>query len=238
MLGRIGRRFQQFRDASGLVDPSQSKQINTLLYCMGESAEDVLTSMHPTEDEKGDYGVVMDKFDSFRVRKNVLFERARFNNWVELPKETVEQFITELYHLVESCDYPEGLEEAIRDKLVVGIRDGKLSVSTWMLLLLWKLPRKRYISRRQLWSSGGCLVSAVRSYCRGRGEPLIWRQAHCTRCGQEALLKALCLAKETSCHFCQKRGHCRHNASEQGCGVSKVTSDDLPATETSQRASA
>ena len=79
MLGCVGRRFQQFRDASGLVDQSQLKQINTLLYCIGESAEDVLASMHPTEDEKGNYVVMMDKFDSFfKVRKDVIFKRARF----------------------------------------------------------------------------------------------------------------------------------------------------------------
>ena len=110
------------------MDQSQSKQINTLLYCMGESAEDVLAFMHPTMDEKGYYGVMMDNF--FKVRKNVIFEWARLNNRVQLPKETAEQFITDLYHLVKSCDYPEGFkEEAIRDRLVVGIRDRKLSES-------------------------------------------------------------------------------------------------------------
>ena len=76
------------------MDQSQSKQINTLLYCMGESVEDVLAFMHPTKDEKGYYGVVMDNF--FKVRKNVIFEWARLNNRVQLPKETAEQFITDL----------------------------------------------------------------------------------------------------------------------------------------------
>ena len=38
------RRFEQFRSSSGLVGQSEASQINTLLYCLGEEAEDVLTS--------------------------------------------------------------------------------------------------------------------------------------------------------------------------------------------------
>ena len=35
-------RFEQFRVASGLVNDDASKQISTLLYCIGEEAEAVL----------------------------------------------------------------------------------------------------------------------------------------------------------------------------------------------------
>ena len=147
MLGRVGR---DVSNSFEMLQVSQSKQINTLLYCMGESAEDVLASMHPTEDEKGDYGVVMDKFDSFKVRKNVIFERARFNNLVQLPEETAEQFIMDLYHLVESCDYPEGFkEEAIRDRLVVGIRDRNLSESLQLDANLTLETAKKKIRQRE-----------------------------------------------------------------------------------------
>ena len=40
--------------------------------------------------------------------------------------ESVEQYITELYKLTESCDYTE-IEELIRDRLVVGFKDSTLS---------------------------------------------------------------------------------------------------------------
>ena len=38
------RRFEQFREASGLSTESQQRQISTLLYTMGEEAEDTLMS--------------------------------------------------------------------------------------------------------------------------------------------------------------------------------------------------
>ena len=39
------RRFEQFREASGLSGEEDKKQINTLLYSMGEDTEDTLASI-------------------------------------------------------------------------------------------------------------------------------------------------------------------------------------------------
>ena len=36
------RRFERFRTASGLVTKSDEEQVNTLIYTMGETAEDIL----------------------------------------------------------------------------------------------------------------------------------------------------------------------------------------------------
>ena len=70
----------------------------------------------------------MSKFDEyFNVRRNVIFERARFNRRNQLPGETIEQYITVLYTLIETCEYGELKEELLRDRIVVGIRDMALS---------------------------------------------------------------------------------------------------------------
>ena len=65
----------------------------------------------------------------FLVRRNVIFERARFNQRNQLEGKTAEQYIMELYRMSEGCNYGSltELEELIRDRLVVGIRDVKLS---------------------------------------------------------------------------------------------------------------
>ena len=41
---RWRKHFEQFRIASGLGAKSQEQQVNTLLYCLGKEADDVLTS--------------------------------------------------------------------------------------------------------------------------------------------------------------------------------------------------
>ena len=70
----------------------------------------------------------MGRFDScFDVRRNTIFERARFNGRAKKEGESVEQYITELHDLVESGTYGVLKDEMLRDRLVVGIRDLSLS---------------------------------------------------------------------------------------------------------------
>ena len=79
---RWKRRFEQFRVASGLKGEDAEKQVSTLLYCLGEEAEAVLASTNITDEERKVYDTVLKKFDDFfKVRKNVIFERARFNRF-------------------------------------------------------------------------------------------------------------------------------------------------------------
>ena len=46
------RRFEQFRLVSGLAGESDSRQVSTLLYCMGEEAEDILASTNIAEADR------------------------------------------------------------------------------------------------------------------------------------------------------------------------------------------
>ena len=125
---RWKRRFQQFREASGLAEQSGSKQVCTLLYCLGEEAESILTSTNTMADNRKDYDTIITKLDSFfQVRRNVIFERARFNRRNQQADETAEQYIMTLYDLAANCNYGEMEAEMIRDRLVVGIRDSALS---------------------------------------------------------------------------------------------------------------
>lgn len=39
------KRFEQFRTASGLSKEDEVRHVSTLLYCLGEEAEDVLASI-------------------------------------------------------------------------------------------------------------------------------------------------------------------------------------------------
>ena len=52
---RWKRRFEQFRAASGLDAETALKQVSTLLYCMGEEADTVLSSTNITEEQRKSY---------------------------------------------------------------------------------------------------------------------------------------------------------------------------------------
>lgn len=75
-----------------------------------------------------DYKTVKEKFDSYSVvRRNVIYERAKFNRRVQNEHESVEEFITSLYELAEHCEYGDLHDQMIRDRIVVGLTDANVS---------------------------------------------------------------------------------------------------------------
>ncbi|GBN21214.1 hypothetical protein AVEN_3861-1 [Araneus ventricosus] len=121
-------RFERYRIASGFSTKTGNEKVNSLLYIMGEQAEDILSSFGLSETEQDDFDTVLKKFnDHFVVKKNTIFERAQFNKRVQLDGESVNTFITALYTLYEHCEYGALHDELIRDRIVVGIRDKNLS---------------------------------------------------------------------------------------------------------------
>ena len=98
------RRFERFHVASGLSSRDGEIQVNTLIYAMGDQADDIFRSFTLSEEERKSYSVVKEKFDRhFIQRRNVIFERARFNRRKQEEGESAETFITALFSLAEHC---------------------------------------------------------------------------------------------------------------------------------------
>ena len=75
------RRFKRFRQASELTNKTQEAQISTLVYSLGDKAENILSSFNLKEDGLKEYDTVRRKFESYFVkRRNTIYERVRFNS--------------------------------------------------------------------------------------------------------------------------------------------------------------
>ena len=95
---------------------------------MGDTADDVLRSFKLSEEDAKNYKTVVGKFEQHFVRRrNVIYERARFNQRRQEPGESANTFITALFTLAEHCGYAAMHDEMIRDRIVVGLRDARLS---------------------------------------------------------------------------------------------------------------
>ena len=80
--------------------------MNTLVYSMGPKADDIFQSFGLSTENAKKYDVVKKKFDDhFVKRRNVIFERAKFNSRKQEDGESVESFITDVYSLAEHCGY-------------------------------------------------------------------------------------------------------------------------------------
>ncbi len=72
-------RFERYRVASGLDKKEELIQVSTLIYAMGQDAEDIWGSFTISEDEKRMYKSAKQSFQNHFVRrKNPIYKRARY----------------------------------------------------------------------------------------------------------------------------------------------------------------
>lgn len=225
------RRFERFRVASGLASRAQEVQVSTLIYSMGDQADDVLRSLALSEEDRKSYAVVKSTFDNyFGQRRNVIFERAKFNRRRQDEGESVETFITDLFSLAEHCGYGSLHDEMIRDRIVVGIRNNGLSERLQLdprLTLesaIAQVRQSEAVKQQQPLLRGkpdtpvGAVLRAgggTRAIRGGRSNSSTTSRRPattegCPRCGKRPNHdRAQCPARDQICRSCNKRGHFR-----------------------------
>ena len=119
------QRFLRYRTAAKLSTDSFEVQVSALIYSMGEDAEKIYGTFTITEESTFDNVIGMFN-DHFTPKVNVIHERAVFHQRVQQAGENVETFVRALYDLAEHAGFPDK-DSAIRDRLVIGIRDRDLS---------------------------------------------------------------------------------------------------------------
>ena len=63
------RRFKRFIQASDLDKKTYEKQVNALVYAMGDEADDILKSFHLSEGDSKKYKTVKEKFNEYFIRR-------------------------------------------------------------------------------------------------------------------------------------------------------------------------
>ena len=112
------RQFLRFQKASGLKEKDEEVQVNTLIYALGDDANDILCSFRLSA-ESNKYDTVKTKFDAhFAKRQNLIYERAKFNLCRQGNGEPMDSFITAPYRLAKSCGYGNLHDKIICDRIV------------------------------------------------------------------------------------------------------------------------
>ena len=102
---------QDFEKRQASDQKSGDNQVNSLVYSMGEEADDIMISFGLTADDTKQYELVKNRFE----KRNIIFERAKFNLRSQQQGESVETFITDLHCLAEHCEFGVLKDELIRD---------------------------------------------------------------------------------------------------------------------------
>ena len=232
--GRNGQ--DDLNDSKGIGSRRERRGSPGQYPAMGDEADDILRSFGLSADDAKKYDVVKGKFDShFIKRRNVIYERARFNQRRQEAGESVDCFVTALYGLAEHCEYAALQDEMIRDRIVVGLRDAKLSESLQLdpelavekavtkarqaEAVKQKQPLVRSSSESQSASGSRIHDTSLGAVThKGRwGKPNSKKpdkdrspkpSKTCGWCGKSPPhKKARCPAKDAVCQKCKKKGH-------------------------------
>ena len=162
---------------------------------------------------------VLAKFAAYcQPRKNIPFERYRFNRRVQEPGESYDQYRTALCMLAEGCDFQTITPgEILRDRLVFGIKDKVrerlLRESTLTLSKTDEICRAAESMAAQMKvvsDTSETTINAVKSQDRCKDQPTAdGKCRECWNCGhtREYHKKELCPAYGKTCHKCQKPNH-------------------------------
>ena len=98
----------------------------TFLSCIGEDAMEIFEGLDfASEEDRTKFDIVVTKFKELCLGEtNETYERFVFNSRQKNENETVDQYVTALRTLAQSCNFCNCLRHSlIRDRLVIGIND-------------------------------------------------------------------------------------------------------------------
>ena len=103
-------------------------RVAKLLAVIGEDTVRVYNNVEWDEpDDNKKIAKVLEKLEAYCLpRKNIRFERYRFNQRTQASGESIDAFVTALRDLSMACEFEAARDSLICDRLVQGIRDDRV----------------------------------------------------------------------------------------------------------------
>ena len=187
------------------------------------------------------YNELVEKLKAhFEPKPLVIAERFNFYRRVQASGESVADFVAALRQLARKCEFGTFLDQAIRDKLVCGLRSESIQrkllteeglttsraveIAQGMESATTKAREikesggqvNRVFNRKKPASEGGSKASAPPT----KPASIPHNDVSCFRCGRKGHSVHKCPFKDSKCHKCGKIGHlrvvCRSKTSKSG----------------------
>ena len=117
---KFSQRFNLFIKATGLSAKPEEKQLAVLLNLIGDDALELYNTFTFGENEHNVATVKQKFMDYCSPKKNVIFERFKFNSIIQQEGQHFDAFVTDLRKAVKTTEYADQ-DDMIRDKIVMGI---------------------------------------------------------------------------------------------------------------------
>ena len=141
----------------------------------------------------------------------VIAERFHFHRRFQAADENVAEFMAQLRRLSEHCDFGAYLDQALRDRLVCGLRNESiqrrlLAESDLSLTRALELAQGMEAAESNVKSLKGA-ESAVHKVTTQTSIASTSTSTPCYRCGHSNHAPNECRFREAVCHYCNKKGH-------------------------------
>lgn len=124
---KFKQQFEFYMVATEKGKKSDEIKCALLLTLMGEAALDVYNTFTFAEDEVNKLAILTNKFEIYcNPKKNVTYERHKFNTRQQSLQETVDQYVTELKILAQTCEFSMLKDSLIKDRIVCGINNDQV----------------------------------------------------------------------------------------------------------------
>jgi hypothetical protein len=240
--GNVSENFRKFEEHWTLFEKtelkgrSEEERCSYFLLCIGEKGREVyktLTFATPESETDEDGGTTWNRTtnelkSAFKthcnLRKNITYERHKFNIRNQEENESIDQYVTVLRTLAATCEFQTLHDGLIRDRIVCGIRNHhikeRLLRESELTLKTVGICRASEVSHEQMKSldQNSANVDALakdqrRNNYRGqsrthRNKPENGKPPHtsCGNCGRVHEPKS-CPAYGKKCNNCRKLGH-------------------------------
>lgn len=145
----------------------------------------------------------------------VIAERFHFHRRSQNPGETIAEYMAELRRLTTHCEFGDYLDQALRDRLVCGLRSESIQKR---LLSEADLTLERALTLSQGLEAADLNVKSLKgsevkiqrvtnAQMRTSAQVKNSQPTPCFRCGRTNHTSADCHFKEAQCHNCGKHGH-------------------------------
>ena len=196
---------------------SDDRKVPALLALMGGKTYSLLRNLTSPDDPatKGFDAIVKLLDNHLSPKPLVIAERFRFHKRDQKEGESIPVYVAELRKLSEHCDFKANLNDALRDRLVCGIKHGNIQK---MLLSESDLTLQKAIDIATAMETAA--KDAVELQQQHRPDSVHQlskkptsntkpkeRNKACFRCDRFNHTPDECHFKEDTCRFCSKKGH-------------------------------
>ena len=206
-------RLEQFFSVNRIAD---DKKVATLLTVIGKKAYDLLRNLlAPEKPSTKGYDVIVQAMQShLDPQPLAIAQRFKFHQRNQKSDETISQFVVKLRKCAEHCDFQDKLDEALRDRLVCGLRsetiqkrllaEKNLTLASAIEIAQGMEAATRQSTELRLQAASG---QPQNHDIQLLAKPTAKLRKKCYRCGRTGHLPSICHFRDQKCRKCGKLGH-------------------------------